>query len=175
MNARHIYLSAGTMLAAVLLVSGTGCSMFQERLKPKLTAEVTPADGDKPTVEPNKYTVEIRPHKGQPQARQFEFTEPLHVQQALKQSKADKKYGRFFLDLYRPLPDGRWHKMNLEYDRAEDSVPPEFDYAILPGDRLIVTEDNTTVLDDVLDAATMPFGGKRDTGPTKNGRYRIEG
>ena len=56
------------------------------------------------------------------------------------------------------------------------SVPPEFDYAVLPGDRIIVTEVTTTVMDDAMERVLKPLGinppKKKD--PIKE-RYQIQG
>jgi hypothetical protein len=49
--------------------------------------------------------------------------------------------------------------MVLKYDRQKKLVDPEFDYTILSGDRLIVVQDTTTILDEALDKITLPFGG----------------
>ena len=68
------------------------------------------------------------------------------------------KFRRMDLELYRPLPNGGWHKMRLEYDRGNKQVPPEFDYSLLPGDRVIVTEDPRTIVDDILERAMQPLG-----------------
>ena len=64
------------------------------------------------------------------------------MQTALDQTGALKKFNRATIEVYRPLPSGGWHKMNLEFDHENHQRPPEYDYAILPGDRIIVTEDH---------------------------------
>jgi len=76
----------------------------------------------------------------------------------LDQSGAAKKWARMQIDLYRPLPSGGWHKMTIEFDRETHRVPPEFDYAVLPGDRIVVTQDTTTIMDDVLQRTLEPLG-----------------
>jgi hypothetical protein len=146
------------LLAAVALLSGlTGCSAFQERPSPQLNAQLTPPDG--PVVQPAaKYVVEIRPKKGQPKSVEKDLTEPMHVQSALEKSGALNKYKRMDLELYRPLPNGGWHKMRLDFDRSSRQVPPEFDYSLLPGDRVIVTEDPRTIIDDIFERALQPLG-----------------
>jgi hypothetical protein len=147
-----------TVLGILAIASGlVGCSMFQEKIEPKLSAEVTPGAG--PAAAPSaKYFVEIRPEKGKPQAVSRELSDQMHVQMALEQTGAAKKFSRMQLELYRPLPGGGWHKMILEFDRDAHRVPPEFDYALLPGDRIVVTEDTSTVLDDILEKALEPLG-----------------
>ena len=142
---------------AAVMAGFVGCSVFKEQTSPKLNAEVTsgPAPDAPPTA---KYVVEVRPEKGKPKSVERSLTEPIHVQTAIEQTGAAKKFARAEIALFRPLPSGGWHKMLLEYDRETHSVPPEYDYAILPGDRIVVTEDTTTIFDDVMQRALKPLG-----------------
>jgi hypothetical protein len=48
--------------------------------------------------------------------------------------------------------------MNLEFDSENSRVPPEYDYAVLAGDRIIVSEDTTTFFDDAMQRALKPLG-----------------
>ena len=146
------------LLAMLGIVSGlAGCSAFREKVSPQLQSELTPPNG--PVVQPAaKYVVEIRPDEGKPQAVEKDLTDPMHVQTALENTGAMKKFRRMDLELYRPLPNGGWHKMRLEYDHANKQVPPEFDYSLLPGDRIIVTEDPRTIVDDIMERALQPLG-----------------
>jgi hypothetical protein len=165
-----------TLLGLAAIASGlAGCSLFKEQAAPKLTAEVTPgpAHENAPIA---KYVVEIRPAKGKPQLVEKPLTETVHVQMALQQTGAAKKFDRAGVDVFRPLPSGGWHKMTLEFDHENHAVPPEYDYAILPGDRIVVTEDTRTIFDDVMERALKPLGinppQKKD--PIKE-RYQIQG
>lgn len=165
-----------TVLGTAAILSGlVGCSMFREQATPKLNAEVTP--GPTPSAPPAaKYVVEIRPHNDKPRAVEKPLAEQTYVQTALEQTGALKKFKRAMVEVYRPLPSGGWHKMNLEFDRENHKVPPEYDYAVLPGDRIIVTEDTTDIWDDIMERALKPLGinppKKKD--PIKE-RYQIQG
>jgi hypothetical protein len=165
-----------TLLATAAILSGlVGCSVFKEQAEPKLKAEVTtgPSPSGPP---PAKFVVEVRPEKGKPQAVEKPLSEPTYVQTALEQTGALKKFKRATIEVYRPLPSGGWHKMNLELDHDTHRVPPEYDYAVLPGDRIVVTEDTTTALDDVMQRALKPLGisppKKKD--PIRE-KYQIQG
>lgn len=165
-----------TALALMALASGlVGCSAFQEKLRPQLNSEVSAAGG--PVVEPAaKYTVEIRPHQGKPQAVEKDLTEPLHVQAALEKTGALRKFRRMDLELFRPLPSGGWHKVKLEFDRGQHEVPPEYDYALLPGDRVIVTEDPRTIVDDAFESVLRPLGiDSPIRRPKASDKYEIRG
>src|SRR5438067_972043 len=104
-----------------------GCSAFKEKVVPTLNAEVTPGNNPAPQAAA-KYSVEIRPDKGQPLAVEKELTDQMHVQAALDQSGALKKFKRAHVKLFRPLTAGGWHKMNLEFDKENHRIPPEYDY-----------------------------------------------
>jgi hypothetical protein len=99
------------------------------------------------------------------------------VQEALEKTGALKKFQRFDLELYRPLPGDRWHRMVLEFDRGSHCVPPECDYAVLPGDRIIVIEDPHSMLDDLADQFLKPLGLdaslKKDQKQRVAERYRV--
>lgn len=165
-----------SVLAMSAILSGlVGCSMFKEQATPKLSAEVTP--GPQPDGPPAaKYIVEIRPETGKPKSVEKPLTEPLHVQSAIQQTGAVKQFDRALISVYRPLPSGGWHKMDLEFDHKEHRVPPEYDYAILPGDRIVVTEDPRTVMDDFMERALKPLGihPSKKVDPIK-ARYQIQG
>lgn len=169
--------------AAVLALAAccsAGCAMFSPKPATELAAEVKPNGVEDGKVEPapGQFTVEVRPFKGQPIAKQQPLAGPLTVQEALEHTKANKKFKRFNLELHRPLPDGRIHAMILEYDRTVKHVDPEYDYSIQPGDKVIVVEDTTTMFDDFLKQMTEPFGGAtRFTGKDseRGARYRFEG
>jgi hypothetical protein len=171
--------STALLLAVSMLGLSTGCSLFQPQAKPELTAQVTPNGVEDGKVEPppGSFTVEVQPASGKPIAKEQPLVGHLTAQQALENTKADKKFKKFNLELHRPLPDGRWHKMVLKYDRSAKHVDPEFDYTILPGDRLIVVQDTRTLLDEAMDAVTLPFGGpsRKKTNNPPGVHYRTEG
>jgi hypothetical protein len=165
-----------TMLGIAAILSGlVGCSMFKEKVTPKLTAAVTKgAAADAPP--PAKFVVEVHPEKGKPQSVEKTLTDQTFMQTALDQTGALKKFKRATIQVYRPLPSGGWHKMDLEFDPDSHRIPPEYDYAVLPGDRIIVTEDPSTVFDDFAKRALEPLGitppKKKD--PMRE-RYEIRG
>jgi hypothetical protein len=154
-------ISSTLVVVALASLSGSlGCASLAPQESPKLTAEVVPGQAaGQPAFGASTYTVELRTSGGQSQTKQQELTGPLRVQEALEGTKADKKFKRFFVALDRPLPDGRAHHMELTYDRGIKRLEPEYDYAILPGDRIVVTEDKSTVLDDLMERINGPLGG----------------
>ena len=167
-----------TLLATFVLLSGlVGCAGFGEKPEPKLNAEITPpleGAAQTPAVQPDKYSVEIRSASGKAEALPQTLTGHICVQEALEQSGAAKKFKRFDLELYRPLPGGRWHRMALEFDRSNHRVPAENDYAISAGDRLLVIEDTSDVFDDIVQGVLAPLGLESDSPKSRIAeKYRI--
>lgn len=116
-----------------------------------------------PAIAGPKYQVEFREKGKQPQLAQLALPDVLYVQQALEQSGALGRFRRMKIEIYRHLPDGGGHRLDIPFDRAKRRVPPAGDYAIHPNDRIVVTEDTSTVVDDMLESLGGPFsksGGK---------------
>lgn len=84
--------------------------------------------------------------------------EGMCVQQVIEASNALRQFSRFDVELARRTPQGAWHKMRVTFDHSANRVDPGYDYAIRPGDYLIVTEDPTTPLDRVLQSMTGNLG-----------------
>jgi len=165
-----------TLVALSTLAAGTGCSMLKPSLNEDPRAEMV-KDGGGAAESTAKYSVELHPLNGQPTRVQRTITGPITAQQALKDTEAMKQFRRSTLELHRPLANGAVHRMTVEYDRAAKMVAPEFDYSLQPGDRLIVKEDASTVLDDVLDQTLGQYNPKKVAGAkgrTKSGGfYRV--
>ena len=100
-----------------------------------------------------------------------------HVQQMLVQTSALKKYRRIEVEIIRQLPSGGFHKIPCEYDRTTKQINPEFDYSLMPGDRVVVKEDTSTIIDDMMKSAGGSLGKRFSTGGKHKagGRYRVEG
>lgn len=159
---------------AAMIAASCGCSLFQEKLSPSLKAQV--AAGEGPAAVDAKYVVEIHPHDGKPTMTELPLTDQLHVQEALEKAGAAKKFRRMHVRMIRPLPSGGWHKMELEFDRANRRIPPEYDYLILPGDRLMVIEDTSNTFTDLLDNTLKPLGLESPLGKKKrSGKYEVRG
>lgn len=105
------------------------------------------------------FVVELKPD-GKPAER---YKLPLsedgtYVAQVLKKSRAVRRFGRVNIELWRPLPNGAGHhKLDVQFNRKQREIPPRFDYAIHPDDRLLIIEDTSTILDDVLESVTSPI------------------
>lgn len=187
MDARHLHHLAAVTLLLALSGSLTGCvsvpelglssPMFGKTGLWGTRAEVI-KDGENHPEAPapaGKYIVEFRDSGGRGKAAEFNIEGPLTAHDALQNAKATKQFGRMTVELVRPLPGGGWHRMPVEYDRTIRRVPAECDYAILPGDRLIVTEDTSTILNDMMKSADDLFMTPQKSGKTKSGTFRVAG
>ena len=176
MDGTHCITRLFGLVLVIAAASGAGCSVFKPSVSDDPRAEMV-KDGGAAAGPVSKYSVELHPESGQPTRVQRTITGPVTVQQALKETEALKKFRRSNLELYRPLANGATHKMTVEYDRTAKMVAPEFDYNLQPGDRLVVKEDPSTVIDDVLDHTLGQYNPKKSavaTGRTKSGGfYRV--
>lgn len=145
-------------LSTLLLLSAltTGCSTLNSDLSSLLMLG-SPAEQLPQELPPGvpSVTVVMVAAGEEPVSAPFPIQDITHVQTALERTGLQNRFGRMQIELYRPL-DGGNHKLDIAFDRAKRQVPPGFDYALHPGDRLVVTEDTSTVVDDMLNSLN-PF------------------
>lgn len=104
--------------------------------------------------------VELRQENGKPQRVAIPLSQECHVQDLLEKSGALKKFRRMDLMLARPTPAGNTARMSVGFDRKARKVEPQNDYCVQPGDLLIVTEDTSTILDDMFNRKEGSMGKK---------------
>lgn len=107
-------------------------------------------------------TVEIRPDRKKVEITSLTLEPGMTLQQSLEKVGVTKRFRRMDIDVMR-MAGGERQKLEAKYDHAHDSVNPLYDYAIYPGDHLVIVEDPSTALDDMLNAVLVPLGinGKR--------------
>jgi hypothetical protein len=136
------------LLAVVLGVSG--CALPMWNTDRPAAIENGPA--------PGQCLVELKPAGGgTSKFGQLDLPPDANVSYVLKETKANRKYPRVTIDLYRKLPNGQIHKMPVQYDLGSKQVDPLHDYAVLPGDRLVVSEDTTSGIEDLM-KDKLPLG-----------------
>jgi hypothetical protein len=148
-----------TVGAVATLFAIIGCQSVNPELAKLGDMTASPAKPlDEHSVEEGrKFFVEFREKGKQPQIAQIALPDVLYVQQALEQSGALGRFRRMKIEIYRHLPNGGGHRLDIPFDRAKRSVPPSGDYAIHPNDRIVVTEDTSTMVDDMLESLGGPF------------------
>lgn len=179
MDARSTRLLAAASCLTLLSVMSTGCASMGKTALWGTNAEVVKdsTTNPGPAAPPGKFIVEMRDSDGKAKATEHSIAGPLNAHDALTQAKALKEFSRMKIELVRPLPSGSWHRMPVDYDRSIKRVAAESDYAILPGDRLIVTEDTSNIFSDMLDSASGGtfLSSPPKSGKTKHGTFRVAG
>jgi hypothetical protein len=104
--------------------------------------------------------VEIRGAGRPPEFRKVSLQNGMHVQDALEQTKLTARFRRMNVRIMRPAGD-QLAKLDIKYNHQTGRVDPLFDYALHPGDHLVVIEDTTTVLDDMISSLPLPGGAGR--------------
>jgi hypothetical protein len=180
MDARSTKLLTTVSCLTLLCVAGTGCTTLGKTSLWGSNAEVvkeSAAINPGPAAPPGKFIVEMRTAGGKATAAEHSISGPINAHDALNQAKALKQFSRMKIELVRPLPSGGWHRMPLDYDRSIKRIAAESDYAILPGDRIIVTEDSSNILTDMLESASDGtfLTSPPKSGKTSQGTFRVAG
>lgn len=111
------------------------------------------------TPQPNMAAIsmEVRPAGKKHEIKQMPLGQGMRIQQALERAGLDRRFRRMDIHLMRTA-GGERHKLDVKYSREEGFVNPLYDYALHPGDHLVVIEDPSTILDDMLQSLTGPAG-----------------
>ena len=96
-------------------------------------------------------TMEIRPAGKKPEMTQLQLDNGTTVQQALEKAKLVQRFRRMNVEVMRVAGQQR-AKLDVKYDHTKAHVDPLYDYALHPGDHLIVAQDTSTALDDMLES-----------------------
>lgn len=132
-------------------------------------AEAGKQAGDDAKPDSQTFYLEFRGDKKKPIMAKGTLTGPTTIQQAMQKANAFKKYRRLTAEIQRALPNGSTHVLPCEFDLATRRINPQFDYAILPGDKIVVSEDTSTMIDDMFAASLGPMG-KRLLGKQPKGK-----
>jgi hypothetical protein len=146
---------------AAIAVLGSGCSALSTQRDGRVDSNPALAanpEGVVPAVAPAMFSLEVRTAgKKKPEIQQLPLPGTMHVQEVLEQNGLVKRFRRMNIQVVRATGGDR-AKLDIKYDHSTRSVDPLYDYAIHPSDHLIVTEDTTTALDDMLNSLAEPLG-----------------
>ncbi|MFT5525200.1 MAG: hypothetical protein ACI9G1_002934 [Pirellulaceae bacterium] len=132
-----------TALSMAMLFSG--CSSLQ------ISA---PSTGDTDQMAANNQTNIIVVKKSankEPVATTIPHNPAMVVDEALEKSGGKNWFGRAKIQIVRNSQVGEKLKMDVEYNNSSKQVEPLYDYALRAGDRVIVEEDNSNALTDLID------------------------
>jgi hypothetical protein len=149
------------MLLLPLAAAASGCATLHAN--PAADFADAPAMED-PGVEPAPraatLSLEVRAAGKQPEIRQIPLQGVTHVQDVLEQTNLTRRFRRMKVHVVRTIGD-RMAKLDANYEHQAGRIDPLYDYALHPGDHLVVVEDTSTVLDDMLNNLPNPLGPPR--------------
>ncbi|HTN74014.1 MAG TPA: hypothetical protein VL096_02160 [Pirellulaceae bacterium] len=140
-------LICGTMLLVAL--ASSGCATFDASRFSLLGSAP-----QRPTIAPGSPTIRVEfqsASKETVQVAELPLEPGMTVQDAIDKTKAGKRFRRMSIDLMRVHAEsGEPHKMAIAFDDAKNRASHSTNYALYAKDRLVVTENNETVIDDML-------------------------
>lgn len=145
---RRFFLVTAIAFSSILVASSTGCTLFPDG-KPADVSQLLPETTGA------SYTVMLKGSK--PETK--ELRQGMLVEHVLIDSGALKKFGKMDIVLKRVIPgkQGR-HRLDVDFDSAKKKVKEEQNYAIHPNDIIIISPDNSTQLDKVIDSLSGVLG-----------------
>jgi hypothetical protein len=141
-QAHHSLSRVAVFCFALVVISCGGCAA----LAPGHNDAEALADPDAP-----RYEV-IFASSGEPEVFEGVIKGPMTVQDALEESGATRRYRHLMVDLARAVPE-KDHvlKLPIQWNHEERHVMEEQNYALHPGDELLVRRDTSGPLSAVLD------------------------
>jgi hypothetical protein len=147
------------LLALSVLAMG-GCGTIASP-RPNLLGQLSGSPSNAastPTPNAPACTIEVRGVSGKARRIQAPFRDGMVVQDALERSGALSRHRRVKIEVVRMAPDGQGRlKMQARFDPRNRRVDPGFDYALQPGDYVIISDDSAAMLNDMLDDTLGPF------------------
>jgi len=137
-----------SLLAVLLLLTGCATLRVPPGTSDSLTdASVPPAAAPAPT-----YTIEIHPERGEVGTKTVPLGEQSYVQNAVDESGALRRFRRIKIQVVRKgnVAGHKMAKMEVDFDNGRRQVPMQSDYALHPGDRVMIIEDSSSIVDDVM-------------------------
>jgi hypothetical protein len=145
------------LIPALMLASG--CAVLKQDVGdsaklPLASAEPGPQAGQSAR---GTITLEVRAAGEKPEVGQVTLREAMHVQDVLEQTKLVERFSRMDLHVLRVQGDQR-QKMESKYRHEHGHVDLLYDYLLYPGDHLVVVEDTSNIIDDMLGSVSGPLG-----------------
>lgn len=134
------------MCLVVTLLAANGCATFNLTKSDSAppVAKVAEAYPPVPMI-----AVECHSASGKVKVEELPLEEGMTVSEALEKTKANKRFRRAFVDVQR-THNGNTHKMPIDFNNGNNRVSHSTDYALHPRDRVMVREDSSTIVDDLM-------------------------
>jgi hypothetical protein len=101
----------------------------------------------------------VTSYAGKGRRLQVPITDGMTVQDIVNAVKVRKLFARINIELQRPVANSHKPlKMPVTVDGFGKRVNPAYNYAIRSGDVLVIREDPSNTLDDMLDGVLSPLG-----------------
>jgi hypothetical protein len=105
-----------------------------------------PTDAEKPSV-----VLEVRDGKRHLERIPMTPDKPLFIQDVIQDAKLEEKLGQIKVAVLRPIGDSAPPiRMEVDMERSGKGVVKWQNYALQPGDQIVVSKDNTTWMDGVI-------------------------
>lgn len=156
MNSRQP-LAFATCVLGILMSVLSGCagnpfkasSVQDDRDLGAITQQPAPAANAGGVSAPT-FRVTLLPAGGKPIPKDMVFNGSMTVNQAVKKSGAREKFQKVKLTLVRDGENRQRHKLDVKVNEGTGLADPLYDYAIRPGDNVLVHEDLSTPFDKML-------------------------
>lgn len=160
MPSLRLFLRTHVLLAVGGFALLTGCSSLSTQPTGNAdTAKFLGSDASATQVAQQgpQYTVEIREAGKDPEFVRLPMKGNTFVDNAIRESGATKRFKRMNVELIRNA-GGQPQRLEVRYDRAKKGINPVYDYALHPGDHVVVIEDTRTAIDDMMDGVSSRMG-----------------
>ncbi len=146
------------LLAAcgLALTATTGCSTLPHAgTLPFLGKSAESAESSDPV---STCTVEVRTMSRRPKLIEVPLATDTRVQDVLDACRASRRFRNPEVYVLRPTPESTDPALKLacQFDRKSRRISLEFDYAVLPGDRIVIGEGKSDTLDDLFGSLLGP-------------------
>jgi hypothetical protein len=142
------------MLLAPLGASGCGTVPISVGGLSTAFDGILPSSGRKVAEDEPCFHVEIRPSLGGKVRKTFPLDRDLVLQDAVELSRANRRFAKMNITIYRTDASGRRVKFGADYDYGKRRVKYETDYALHPGDVVVIEEDLSNPVGDLLTRMT---------------------
>lgn len=138
------------MICLAMIATCGGCGSLQ-------TKPETPVADETAAAACGELFVELHDSDREVYHLKAPFKESMFVEDALRESGAQRRYRRMDITLVRQLPNGQKLRMPVEYNSAKKSISPGTNYSLHPNDTLEIVQDSTTTVERMLESALTPL------------------
>ncbi len=136
----------------------SGCNIFAPNMGSEFPDGIASIEQfrEEQKLPENTYVVEVRTNGKDPVRVVAPWENGMVLQDMVDATNMSRRFRRFDVEIERRTSKGLQRlPMRNAYDHSEKRMDPAHDYAIHPGDMIIVTEDTTSALSDMLGASPL--------------------